>query len=175
MQIIKTNNTDYRLEISDLYIEAFSNGLSKQYIDIEKLRRYLDDILQNGYALLAIDNELVIGAILCCPLKMDGDVPDDISNNFLVEKCIYVAEMMVKEQARGMGIGTKLLNEFFHTVDTSIFTNAFIRVWDENKGAIALYQKFGFEAVTIIEQTKKKAEGDGTFVMKKIYLHKKLI
>jgi len=32
----------------------------------------------------------------------------------------------------------------------------------------------GFEPVGNIEQTKKKADGSETFVMQKIYLHKKL-
>ena len=174
MQIIKTQNSNYHKDLSALYIEAFSTGLSTQYIDIEKLNLYLNDILLNGYVLLAIDNEDVIGAILCCSLNMDNDLPNDISEKFTVDKCIYVAEIMVTEQARGLGIGTKLLNEFFQTVDKSAFTDAFIRVWDENVGAISLYKKVGFDEISTIEQSKKKADGKGTFVMKKIYLHKKL-
>ena len=175
MQIFKTHNSDYHKEITDLYIEAFSSGLSTQHIDIEKLNMYLDEILHHGYALLAADNENIIGAILCCPLKIDSYLPAIINENFKVDKCVYVAEMMVSESTRGMGIGTKLLYEFFETVDKSIYTDAFIRVWDENVGAISLYKKFGFEQIAIIEQTKKKANGKETFVMKKIYLHKKLV
>lgn len=175
MSIIQTFSVDYKSEIIDLYIEAFSTGLSTQYIDIEILNQYLDDIFQNGYVLLSIDNKRIIGAILCCPLKMDGDLPTEIYHNYSVDKCVYVAEMMVTTSARGMGIGTKLLKEFFQTVDKSMYTDAFIRVWDQNKGAITLYKKNGFEPITSIEQTKKKADGNGTFVMKKIYLHKKLV
>jgi len=175
MQIIKTNNSKYHKEISELYIEAFSTGLSQQHIDINKLNVYLEDIFKEGFTVLSIENVKVTGAILCCPLKMDSDLPDEINKNFKVEKCVYVTEMMVTTSARGMGIGTKLLNEFFQTVDKVKYTDAFIRVWDENVGAISLYQKVGFKQITSIEQIKKKADGNGTFVMKKIYLHKKLV
>ncbi|MEI8084713.1 MAG: GNAT family N-acetyltransferase [Paludibacter sp.] len=175
MQIVKINNSKQRKDLIALYIEAFSTGLSKQYIDTVVLNQYIDEILTEGYALLAVENLQVMGAILCCPLKLDKAVPPEIYKNFPLDKCVYVAEMMVTESARGMGIGTKLLNEFFQTVDKSIFTDAFIRVWDENVGAISLYQKVGFEQIANIEQTKTKADGNGTFVMKKIYLHKKLV
>lgn len=175
MPIIQTFNADYKSDIIDLYIKTFSTGQSKQYIDITELNKYIDAILENGFSLLAIENEIVVGALLSCPLFLDKDIPHEIYNNFSLDKCVYVAEMMVTTSARGMGIGTQLLNEFFQTIDKSKYTDAFIRVWDENVGAISLYQKVGFEQITSIEQTKKKADGNSTFVMKKIYLHKKLV
>ena len=175
MPIIQASNTDCKNEIIDLYIKTFSTGQSKQYIDITELNKYIDVILENGFSLLAIENEIVVGALLSCPLFFDKDIPPEIYNNFKVDNCTYVAEMMVAESNRGLGIGTKLLNEFFKSIDKSKFTDAFIRVWDENVGAISLYQKVGVEQIANIEQTKKKAERKGTFVMKNIYLHKKLV
>jgi len=58
--------------------------------------------------------------------------------------------------------------------DAKQYSDAFIRVWDKNTGAIALYEKMGFVPYTTIEQTKQKANGSETFVMQKIYLHKKM-
>jgi ribosomal protein S18 acetylase RimI-like enzyme len=75
---------------------------------------------------------------------------------------------------RGKGIGTQLLNGFFETVDKNRFTDVFIRVWNENKAALTLYQRFGFAEVATIEQMKTKPDGKGSFIMKKIYLHKKI-
>ena len=103
-----------------------------------------------------------------------GFLRDFIYENFAIEKCVYVAEMMVAEQARGKGIGRQLLTAFFETPDTKLYSDAFIRVWDKNVGAIALYEKMGFVPYTSIEQTKQKADGSETFVMRKIYLHKKM-
>lgn len=174
MEIIQTKSDLYKNLIINLYVEAFSTGHSAQYIDSEEVNQYIDKILKEGYALIARENKDVIGAILLCPLKFDNALPPEISEKNLVEKCIYIAEMMVAENVRGKGIGKQLLAEFFKTVDKSVYSDAFIRVWDENIPAINLYRKIGFEDYTTIRQTKTKADGSGTFFMTKIYLHKKL-
>ena len=67
-----------------------------------------------------------------------------------------------------------MMSKFLETVDKSKFTDVFIRVWEENIPALNLYKKMGFEPISSINQTKIKANGTDTFVMKKIYLHKKL-
>lgn len=174
MEIIKTNNSNYKNEIIVLYVEAFSSGQSEQYIDLKELNRYIDSILKEGYALLSIEKEKITGAILSCPFNFDKSLPDAIRQNYQIEKSIYLAEMMVCEEFRGQGIGEKLMVEFIKTIDTSKFTDAFIRVWSENIPAMNLYLKMGFEPVATIEQTKMKADKSGTFIMQKKYLHKKL-
>jgi len=174
MEIIQTNNSNYRNSIIELYIEAFSIGKSQQHIDLEELNKYVDSILKNGYANISFEKETVTGAILLCPLSFDKALPIEIKDNFDIEKCLYVAEMMVTEKVRGQGIGKQLMTAFFDTVDTARYSDAFIRVWDKNIPAISLYRKMGFEPIATIEQTKTKADESGTFVMQKIYLHKKL-
>jgi diamine N-acetyltransferase len=174
MEIIKTNSPEYRQAIIDLYIEAFSTGMSKQYIDSELLNQYIDRILKIGYALISIDNGNINGAAMICPLSMDKDLPEAISSQYKPEKCLYIAEMMVTASARGKGIGQKLMEAFEETADKTHFTDTFIRVWMENIPAINLYKKMGFQQIAEIEQTKTKADKSGTFVMQKIYLHKKL-
>lgn len=155
-------------------MDAFAKGASEQYIDEAALESYIEKLLNEGVVLVAKENNDVIGALLSCPLAFDKHVTSEITENFAVEKCVYVAEMMVAEKARGKGVGGQLLTAFFETPDTKQYSDAFIRVWDKNVGAIALYQKMGFVPYTSFEQTKQKADGSGTFVMQKIYLHKKL-
>jgi len=174
MEIIQTNSAVYKDQIIALYVEAFSIGKSQQYIDLKELDVYIDLILKDGYVLFSKNNEDITGAILICPLILDKTLPSEISENYDIEKCLYVAEMMVAEKVRGFGIGKELLTEFFKTVDKLRFTDVFIRVWNENIPALNLYHKIGFEPVATIEQTKKKTDGIGNFVMEKIYLHKKL-
>jgi len=174
MEIVQTNNTEYRDEIISLYTETFSTGLSKQYINKSKLNKYIDIIFEKGNVLLALENSQVTGALLTCPLKYDKSLPKEISGNFPVEKCVYVAEIIVAELSRGKGIGKQLMSNFLVTVDKLQYTDAFIRVWKENVAALGLYRKIGFESYTSIQQIKTNADGNGTFVMDKIYLHKKL-
>ena len=174
MEIIQTNNFEYRNQLIDLYIEAFSTGQSQQYIDTEELEQYIDLILNAGYTVLAIEKGNVTGAMLLCPLSFEKALPAAVSDNFDVDKCLYVAEMMVAEKVRGQGIGKQLMAAFFRGIDKNSYSDVFIRVWNENIPAISLYTKMGFEPVATIEQTKTKANGSGTFVMQKIYLHKKL-
>jgi len=155
-------------------MDAFAKGASEQYIDEAALDIYIEKLLKEGVALVAIENNEVLGALLSCPLAFDEYVTSAITENFALEKCVYIAEMMVAEQARGKGIGRQLLTAFFEMPDAKKYSDAFIRVWDKNTGAIALYEKMGFAPYTTIEQTKQKANGSETFVMQKIYLHKKM-
>lgn len=173
MLIKTTNDFRYLNEIISLYIEAFTKGDSKQHVDLEQLNDYLTTIFNEGYAVLAISDGYVSGALLCLPLKFDGDLPESIINRFDVENSIYIAEMMVDERYRGQGIGSKLLTTFYETINRDKFHDIFIRVWDQNTLALNLYKKMGYIPVAEIKQHKKKPDGLTTFVMNKIYLHKK--
>src|SRR5665647_2193586 len=172
MKIIQTR--DYKNQLMALYMDAFAKGTSEQYVDEAALGSYIESLLNEGVVLVAMEDEKILGALLSCSLVFDEYVTSAITENFAVEKCVYVAEMMVAEHARGKGIGRQLLTIFFETPDIKLYSDAFIRVWDKNVGAIALYEKMGFVPYTTIEQTKQKADGGETFVMQKIYLHKKM-
>jgi GNAT superfamily N-acetyltransferase len=174
MEIIRTNNPSYKKAITALYIEAFSSGQSEQFIDLEELSDYIDSVLKNGYALISTENESITGVGLICPLAMDNYLPKTISDHFQPSQCLYIAEMMVTASFRGKGIGQRLMEVFDQTADKTNFSDAFIRVWIDNIPAVNLYKKMGFDVVANIEHAKIKADGSGTFVMKKIYLHKKL-
>jgi len=155
-------------------MDAFAKGTSEQYVDEAALGSYIESLLNEGVVLVAMEDEKILGALLSCSLVFDEYVTSAITENFAIEKCVYVAEMMIAEHARGKGIGQQLLTIFFETPDIKQYSDAFIRVWDKNVVAIALYEKMGFVPYTTIEQTKQKADGSETFVMQKIYLHKKM-
>lgn len=175
MEVFQTENTAFRGQITDLYIEAFSSGMSEQYIDLPELNLYLKSFFTDGKIIIAQDSNQLEGALLYCPLKMDSFLPDVIKYNFDIDKCLYIAEIMVAEEFRGKGIGTQLLHSFFETANRNRYSDVFIRVWDKNEVALSLYKKIGFEPVTSIIQKKMKMDKSGFFEMKKIYLHKKLV
>ena len=78
-----TNDFCYRDEIISLYIKTFTNGDSKQYVDLELLNDYMETILKQGYAVITLSDEHVTGALLCLPLKFDKDLPDSINPSLL--------------------------------------------------------------------------------------------
>jgi len=174
MEIIQSKDAIHLPGITELYTEVFSSGISQQQISSHELSLYINTILKNGYALLALDNNHIIGALLCCPLTLDELFPKQTVQNISIEKCVYVAEMMLSSAYRGQGIGKDLLKQFEKSTDKSLYTDAVIRVWDENIPALNLYRKMGFEPFASIQQTKQRPGGKETLVMNKIYLHKKL-
>jgi GNAT superfamily N-acetyltransferase len=173
--IFKTNSSDYHTAIRQLYAEAFGKGFSQQHIDNRELNNYIERILEMGYALIYSENDRISGILLACPLEMDEYLPKEISDKYAPRNCLYIAEMMVEESSRGKGLGKKLMEAFETTADKKRYTDAFIRVWDQNEPALSLYRKMGYADIAEIQQTKQKADSEDTFVMNKIYLHKKLI
>lgn len=174
MNIIPSNSTHYRNSLIALYKATFSDGASAQYIDSRELGGYIGRFCSNGGFLLAFDNNELAGALLYCPLRSDSLLPDEINQHFNVEKSLYIAELMVTGPARGKGLGTRLLIQFFETARNLEYSHVFIRVWEENIPALNLYLKMGFVKVGSIEQAKLRPGGNEAFMMKKIYLHKKI-
>lgn len=173
MVIIQSNKPIYLSKLKALYLESFGKGNSVQYIDEMELDLYLTDILDNGFVYLALDNETICGALLSYPMEADKLLPESIKKLYPIDQSIYIAEMMVAESARGVGIGTQLLDYFFETIDKNIYTDAFIRVWEKNIGALKLYIKTGFMEISTVAQTKQNHDKQ-SFIMNKIYLHKKI-
>ncbi len=172
MQI--TNSPEYIPAIHRLYIESYSKGTSAQYVDSKELYNYLTEIFQSGSALLFVENDVLKACLLFTPLAFDKHCPESIISDFQLEKCVYIAEVMVSEPYRGQGLGKMLINEFFDIVDKQKFKDVFLRVWEENVPALKLYEKMGFKICASIEQSKKAPDGISDFVMKKLYLHKAL-
>lgn len=175
MQLTENQNPDVRNQLVALYLSTFASGFSQQFVDPLELETYIDSMLNNGKALFATQNSTLLGALLYCPLSFVQNLPDDIVRHFPIEKCVYVAELMVDETVRGKGIGTQLLTTFFDTIKTTTdYSDIFIRVWDENKQALALYTRLGFSVVATAPQQKLRADKSATFIMQKMYLHKKI-
>lgn len=174
MYIIQSNHTQYRSTLIALYMDAFSKGVSQQYIDEDELIIYIDKIRHNGMIYMVLDGANVTGAMFCMPLLQQSNLPDEIKLNFPMDNSIYIAELMVDKHFRGKGLGLKLLQFFFHHVDSKRYSDVFIRVWDQNIPALKLYEKVGFKQIMMIEQAKIKTSGEGVFIMNKLYLHKKI-
>lgn len=174
IKLKETNSDSYTNEIIHLYNDCFSKGISQQHIDQTELQQYIAFILKNGSTLIATENEILAGALLSFPMSLEAEIPDIIKSEFEIDKSIYIAELMVNEEYRGQGIGRNLMNCFLNSLDKSLYSDVLIRVWELNLPALGLYEKLGFSPVASLIQTKRKAGDNGTFEMKKLYLHKKI-
>lgn len=174
MKIEKTADLIKIEDLIQLYTDCFSKGLSEQHIDLDALKLYLRTFIDDGKIISIFNQDTLTGALLAIPISFDADFPADLKAKLEGKNVWYIAEMMIEEKLRGHGWGRKLLNEFISDAKQFNITDVFIRVWDQNIAALTLYRKIGFVDVAEIEQTKTKTDLSGTFLMKKIYLHKRL-
>lgn len=68
-------------------------------------------------------------------------------NCLTTQKALKISRLYVLKQFWGKGIGTQLLNEINQYAQEKGFESLWLTVWDQNPGAIKLYQKLGFKIV----------------------------
>ncbi len=84
---------------------------------------------QDGFVLLAIDDDQIIGAVVINNTNMSGYIPENI--------LVYIA---VNENYRGEGIGSQLMEHTIEHTDGDIA----LHVEAENPAKF-LYEKYGFK------------------------------
>lgn len=175
MRIFPLNQFNYpkfRGKIVGLYLSAFTTGEYAQHIPRESAERTLDETLREGWGQMAFADDKLAGVLIALPLLRDEEFPRDVCPQIPVITSVYISEVMTKPDFRGKGVATQLINGFLQEAKGS-YTNAVIRVWDENKLALSLYKKLGFSEIAIITQTKFRSESE-VFEMNKIYLYKEI-
>lgn len=79
------------------------------------------------------------------------DDPDDGILGYAVLWCVLdqgeLANIAIRPELRGRGLGARLLGEVIDTGRTRGVTNLYLEVRASNQGAIALYERFGFADV----------------------------
>ena len=166
------NYPKFRSQIFHLYLHAFTTGEYAQHIDPQQAESRLNELVQRGMGIMAFTGDRLAGVVLGLPLRQDEDFPVAEVPNLPIDTTLYIAELMVHADLRGRGIASAMIAELLSRA-TEAHTDVVIRVWDENKPALSLYNKLGFNPVATITQTKKHVSGE-SFEMKKIYLHKKI-
>lgn len=175
MEISATNYKPYLNEISELYIQCFGSGKSAQYLERITVHNYFEHLFRNNAKALIVENEnRIVALILFCPFALDTEAPELLQHEFQAKKSIYIAELMVDEQQRGKGLAKILIQQVIEHCTNDGYTDAIIRVWDQNLIAIRLYKKVGFNEIATITQQKTKADQQGFFEMTKIYLWKNI-
>ena len=165
--------TDWKEELLELYLHAFTTGEFAQYVRREDASEKLDEFQRVGSGAVAFLHGKPVGALMGVPFTSDAEFPFANHPEIPVKTTAYIAELMVHVHVRGLGIASALIHEYLKNETLNGVTDAVIRVWIENIPAVKLYEKLGFRRIEEITQTKYKSETEN-FEMQKIYLHKKL-
>lgn len=118
-----------REDIADfLYNHLDEYGDEKRHISNCISYAYGDEAGQNGFILVAHEDERIKGAVIINYSNMEGYIPE----NFLV----YIA---VHKEARGQGIGKQLMQRTIDATEGSIALHV-----EPDNPAKYLYEKYGF-------------------------------
>ncbi|EMY82678.1 N-acetyltransferase, NAT SF superfamily protein [Psychroflexus gondwanensis ACAM 44] len=162
---------DLRQSLKDLYLGTFTKGLSAQHISNEEAELYLDKLFTNGYGIFGFSDDQLVAALIVTSPSFDKERPESILNQFTDKDSLYIAEVLVDEEFRGLGLGKGLFKEFEIHLNTDI-KHVLLRVWSKNEIAVNLYKKLGFEDCGSILQEKLKPVSKEPFEMHKLYMVK---
>lgn len=162
----------YRDDMLKLYLNAFTVGEHAQYIDEAEALKTIDNLMHDGFAIVALLDRHLVGFSLYTSLNNDFEFPSQDVEDIDIDKSIYIAEVLVDKDQRGRGIATMMIESALQS-KSSEYSHAVIRVWENNRPALLLYQKLSFSSIATISQTKLSSERK-SFDMRKIYLAKRI-
>ena len=120
-----------------------------KYIGTKYNDSELEGIIKNSETPVFVyesDNK-VVGYVFCIVTNYHNDT------SFCDHKTIYIDDLCVDEDTRGMHIGTKLYNHVIDFARKSGCYNVTLNVWAGNDGAIKFYERIGFKVQKIGMET----------------------
>lgn len=120
---------------SDARPDIFKAG-AKKYTDKE-----LEEIIANPLTPIFVaekDNQ-ILGYAFCIHKQFLGD------NNMTDIKTLYIDDLCVDENARGLHIGRTLYDYVINYAKENKFYNITLNVWADNTNALNFYQKLGLK------------------------------
>ena len=161
----------YKHTLKNLYLNAFTKGVSAQKITDSDAEYYLDAMFDVGYGIFAFNQQQLIATLIATPLDFDKDCPTPILEQFNNKHTLYITEVLVDENFRGKGLGKQLL-QFFESNLNADINQVLLRVWEKNEAAVKLYEKAGFTNCGTITQEKVRPQTNEKFTMYKNYMLK---
>ncbi len=162
---------DFKSALTTLYLETFTKGLSAQHIISVDASQKIDTFFRKGYGICGFSEHHLVATLIAIPPSFDNELPSDLVSKFKDTDSIYIAEVLVADSHRGLGLGNRLFEAFESDLNASI-RNVLLRVWDQNEVAFNLYKKQGFLPCGEIVQQKQKPVTLENFKMTKIYMFK---
>jgi len=162
---------DFKQELEHLYIKTFTKGISAQKITTQGAEHYLKSLFDVGYGIFGFSDDKLIAALITTPISYDTERLKAIKESYSDKDTLYIAEVLVDENFRGQGLGKKLMQVFDEKLEKHI-NHVILRVWQENKKAVSLYEKAGFNTCGHIIQEKIRPDSKEKFIMHKNYMVK---
>ena len=134
-EILPTDNQELATIVRASLAEFGANKPGTVYYD--KTTDHLFELFQRQnciYHVALIDNEIVGGAGI---YTSDG-LPADTCE---------LVKMYLKNTARGLGLGKKLIDQCIEFAKAKSFKNVYIESMPELKKALGIYEKFGFRYI----------------------------
>lgn len=137
-------------KIWPVYREAFTNGAyAGQELDAEYSKSLCEDMFEKGgFGFLAKRSQEYLGFLVVAPAVCDESLPQGVCAN----DAISIAELAVRRNCRGSGIGSQLVQQVLDETHNTIF----VRTPSENSGAIRFYERHGFEHLADVSRTRTR-------------------
>lgn len=116
-----------------------SPSLSEKYFEAEYDDLTADPECDSMFVVAEVE-EKVVGYIFCL---VESELLDEPS------KQVYVMDIMVTEQARGIGVGKKLMTAMTGFAAQRNISRVSLMVLSKNENAVSFYRKLGFETSTL--------------------------
>lgn len=115
-----------------------------------RAQKYLSDIKEGYGILVLVANNKVLGDVWY--VDSTADHPDLKWLNFSLEnKSVYLYDMYVNTQMRGMGLGTILLQSSLAKFAQLGFTKAYGWIFVDNAPQISIHRKLGYRELDVIQ------------------------
>ena len=115
--------------------DLFVSG-TRKYTDEELLEIFRNDMTPVFAA--ADENDRMVGYAFCVMNDYSG------SNNLQPIRSLYIDDLCVDEEARGMHVGRALYDYVLDYAKQQGCYSVTLNVWEGNNGARAFYEKMGF-------------------------------
>ena len=144
---------DLLVELEEYIVSIDKDGLDRVHFEYREKMALLDleEVKNNkGKCYLMLDSNRVVGLIM-------GYVREYDKYDYLDYKCPLsgeISELIVSKEARGNGIGQKLMQkmeEYFKSINCEYI---FIDVFAYNENAIKFYEKEGYHSRMLIDIKK---------------------
>ncbi len=128
--------------MSNRSTDAFGNTMSKQDLDEAlkaRSKEYFYSVLGKDTILIVIEGDTLVGFIQFGEVSYDGII--------YTTNDIELKKVFVNTAHHGKGIGKQLIEAMLFHGRLATVTNIYLDVYEKNKKAITLYEKYGFRVI----------------------------